>query len=140
MTSTPSNVLPDHVLAAVLALAKKKSGLDRFAFRGHDYQLQEVFADLSKPGKYPILKAFVFSNTGPEPYSPALNESVSRLQLSGLIGRENPDYAKVFLQPSAERFFDEVLSKKFSNDELAQLDDIASQFLEKVGPYPKDTP
>jgi hypothetical protein len=65
---------------------------------------------------------------------------VSRLQLSGLIGRENPDYAKVFLQPSAEKFFDEVLSKKFSNDELAQLDDIASQFLEKVGPYPKDTP
>jgi hypothetical protein len=53
MTSAPSNVLPDHVLAAVLALAKKKSGLDRFAFRGHDYQLQEVFFDLSKPGKVP---------------------------------------------------------------------------------------
>lgn len=134
MTPTPSKLLPDHVLAAVLALAKKKSRLPRFAFRGHDYQLQEIFAGLSDPEKHPILNAFVFSNTGPELYSPALNESVSRLQLSGLIGRENPDYAVVFLQPSAEKFFDEVLSKQLSNQDREQLEDIASQFLNRVKP------
>ncbi len=104
MTTAQSTILPDHILSAVLALAQdqfhEKTGKDRLAFRSHDYQLQEIFSDLRKTNKYPLLDAFVFSDSGPEPYSPALNESVSRLQLSGLIGRENPDYEVVFVQPS----------------------------------------
>ncbi|MEX2301551.1 MAG: hypothetical protein WD733_11475 [Bryobacterales bacterium] len=129
-------ILPDHILSAVLTLAKRAreaeaSARKRLAFRSHDFQLQEIFSDLQKTGKYPILDAFVFSDSGPERYSPALNESVSKLQLSGLIGRENPDYEVVFLRPAADRFFDEVLSSRFSND-LDQLGQIANEFLQRV--------
>jgi hypothetical protein len=81
--------------------------------------------------KYPILDSFVFSDSGPEPYSPALSESVSRLQLSGLIGRENPDYEVVFLRDAADKFFDDVLKNEFG-DQLGQLAEIASRFLEKI--------
>ncbi len=126
---------PDHILSAVLTLAKreleKTSDKKRLAFRSHDFQLQEIFNDLRKTGEYPILNAFVFSDSGPEPYSPALNESVSRLQLSGLIGRENPDYEVVFLQPAAERFFDDVLRSEFERS-LQQLTKIASEFLKRA--------
>src|SRR5208282_2972899 len=117
MPATQSAILPDHILSAVLTLAKRElernSKKDRLAFRSHDFQLQDIFNGLRKTGKYSILDAFVFSDTGPEPYSPALSESVSRLQLSGLIGRENPDYEVVFLRPAADRFFDEVLKSEF---------------------------
>jgi hypothetical protein len=135
--TTRTEILPDHILAAVLTLAKreldkKNQSQQRLAFRSHDFQLQEIFDNLRKTGKYPILDAFVFSESGPEPYSPALNESVSRLQLSGLIGRENPDYEVVFLRPAADRFFDEVLSSRLGTSERQQLNEIASQFLSHI--------
>lgn len=129
-------VLPDHILSAVLVLAEKqhreKAGeCTRLAFRSHDFQLQEIFRDLRKSNKYPILDAFV-SDCGPEPYSPALNESVSRLQLSGLIGRENPDYEVVFVRPAADRFFSQILRRSLSEPEMSQLSEVASKFLERV--------
>jgi hypothetical protein len=136
MSTARPAILPDHILSAVLTLAKrellkKDTKKTRLAFRSHDFQLQEIFNDLRKTGDYPILNAFVFSESGPEPYSPALNESVSRLQLSGLIGRENPDYEVVFLQPAADRFFDNVLKSEFDQS-LQQLTAIASEFLKRV--------
>lgn len=130
MTATRPNILPDHVVSAILTLAKRKSGKERFSFRGHDYEIQKLFAGLSEEG-YSVLKPFVFSDRGPEPYSPVLNESVARLQLSGLIGRENPDYAMVFLRPAAESFYDDVLKTRFSPDELKELEDIADRFLRR---------
>jgi hypothetical protein len=132
MPTTQPTVLPDHILAAVLTLAKKQSGEERFAFQSDDSQLQEIFSKLQKDPGYPILGAFIFSHSGPEPYSPALEESVSRLQLSGLIGRENPDYDVVFLQPSADGFFSDVLATEFDQDQLRQLNAIASEFLKRV--------
>ena len=133
MPATQPNILPDHILAAVLTLAKKESKQERFAFQSYDFQLQKVFNDLQKTKKYSLLDAFVFSDSGPEPYSPVLNESVSRLQLSGLIGRENPDYEVVFLQEAADQFYKEVLSFEFGAPEIQQLTEIASQFLRRVG-------
>jgi hypothetical protein len=137
MPAAQTAILPDHILSAVLTLAKrelvkKDPNQKRLAFRSHDFQLQEIFNDLRKTGAYSILDAFVFSDSGPEPYSPALNESVSRLQLSGLIGRENPDYEIVFLRPAADQFFDDVLKSEFDQPQLEKLTQIASQFLERV--------
>jgi hypothetical protein len=137
MATAQPTILPDHVLGAVLVLAEQQLNKQaptrkRLAFRSHDYQLQEIFGALRGTNKYPVLDAFVFSDSGPEPYSPALNESVSRLQLSGLIGRENPDYEVVFVQPAADRFFSEVLSSEFGPSDLQQLSEVASKFLEKV--------
>jgi hypothetical protein len=137
MPATKSAILPDHILAAVLTLAKreivnKHPDETRFAFQSDDSKLQEIFSELQKDEKYRILDAFVFSDSGPEPYSPALEESVSRLQLSGLIGRENPDYDVVFLQPSADGFFDDVLKTEFDGPQLQRLTEIASEFLKRV--------
>jgi hypothetical protein len=136
MATAQSAILPDHVLSAVLALAQeqlhRKTGKDRLAFRSHDYQLQKIFNDLRKTNKYPLLDAFVFSDSGPEPYSPALNESVSRLQLSGLIGRENPDYEVVFVRPATNKYFNEVLKNDLDPSEIDQLGKVASEFLGQV--------
>jgi hypothetical protein len=136
MTATQPAILPDHVLSAVLVLAQKqlseRTGKTRLAFRSLDFELQGIFNELRETKKYPILGTFVFSDSGPEPYSPALNESVARLQLSGLIGRENPDYEVVFVRPAAERFFSEVLEREIAQSEIDQLGEVASKFLERV--------
>lgn len=134
MPAPQSPVLPDHILGAVLFLAQQKllekdPNRKRLEFRTYDFKLQDVFNTLQKTN--PILNAFVFSDHGPDPYSPALEESVSRLQLSGLIGRENPDYEVVFVQEAAERFYDQVLRHEFA-DKLGELKDVASQFLKMI--------
>jgi predicted O-methyltransferase YrrM len=120
----------------VLVLAQKKLAQEdskkSLVFRNHDFELQEIFNELRKSGEYPILDVFVFADSGPEPYSPALNESVSRLQLSGLIGRENPDYASVILRPAANRFFDEVVKHELDSSQIEQLTEVASKFLERA--------
>jgi hypothetical protein len=127
-----AELLPDDVLTALLALAKRKSGRDRLAFRGHDSDLQRFFRRLSTTCPSPLLEPFVFSDTGPEPYSPVLNECLSRLQLSGLVGRENPDYEVVFLRPSAEAYFTHCLSNRLSEDQTEKLAQIADCFLKLV--------
>ncbi len=128
--SIPTALLPDHVLSAVLTHAKRQAKRSRFAFRSHDYNLQGIFSTLV--GQYPILSPFVFSDSAPEPFSPVLNDSVSRLQLSGLIGRENPDYEVVFLSPAAEAFYDKVLKGRLSSEQIVQLEEIAGKFLQHV--------
>jgi hypothetical protein len=125
-------LLPDDILTALLALAKQKSGKERLAFRGHDSELQKSFRNLSDRCGNRLLEPFVFSDSGPEPYSPVLNESLSRLQLSGLVGRENPDYEVVFLRPSAETYFTQYLCHRFSNEELEMLNQTADCFLKLV--------
>ena len=91
--------------------------------------MQEIFLQLKK---YSLLETFVFSDSGPIPYSPILNESVSRLQLSGLVGRYNPNYEVVFLTPAAEKYYDEVLEQQFSTEDKTQLEQIAEDFLVRV--------
>jgi hypothetical protein len=133
-TSAPSYILPDDVLSAVLELARREIGKDRLAFPGHDEDLQRIFSELSQDSKYDLLRQFVFSSAGPRRYSPALSDSVSKLQLAGLLGRQNPDYEILFTTPSAIRFYDEVLSRKFSKGQIGQLREVAVKFLSQISP------
>jgi hypothetical protein len=126
------DLLPDDVLVAILVTARRRGGSPRrLSFRGHDSALQGLFHELSQDPKFPLLGCFVFSDSGPLPYSPALNESVSTLQLAGLIGRENPDYEILFLRASAETYFEEVLKDQLAG-QGEQLEQLAAAFLERV--------
>ncbi len=132
-TSARSYLLPDDILTAILELARQEKDAKRpLAFRGHDEELQQVFFDLSKDVKLSLLSSFVFSKSGPRPYSPALSDSVSKLQLAGLLGRQNPDYEIVFTTPAARGYYEAVLSKRFSEEEKNQLKEIAKAFLSRI--------
>jgi hypothetical protein len=123
---------PDDVLGAILAIAKRESKRSHFGFRAHDSDFQSVVNSLSK--EFPELsQVFVFSDSGPKPYSPVLSEAISRLQLAGLVGRENPDYEVIFLRPAAEEYYDKVLVKRLEAHE-ERLQEIGRAFLSKVTP------
>lgn len=132
LSSAKPKLLPDDILSAIFTLAKKRSGATRLAFRGHDFKLQQIFYKLSRKHKITLQNYFVFSKTGPVPYSPALNESISRLQLAGLLGRQNPEYEVLFLRDSAEGYYEKVLASRFSPAYRQQLEKVAQSFLELV--------
>jgi len=124
------DILPDDILCVVLAIAEQERGGQQLRFQGHDFDLQQVFGQLSK--QYPVLRQyFVFSNAGPIPYSPSLTESVSRLQLSGLIGRENPEYEFLFVKPAAREYFERVV-RKLDGSTMGQLREVAKAFLKSI--------
>jgi hypothetical protein len=135
-TAAKANLLPDDILTAILELARQEVSEDRLVFRGHDEDLQRIFYDLSKDPSHSLLHYFVFSNAGPREYSPALSDSVSKLQLAGLLGRQNPDYEVLFTTPSSARFYDEVLSPRLTSDEVGQLREIAKKFVSMVEKAP----
>ena len=131
-TPAQSRTLPDDVLTAILELARQESRKEQLSFRGHDDDLQSIFFELARDPKHDLLQEFVFSDSGPRPYSPTLSDSVSKLQLAGLVGRRNPDYEIVFTTPAARKFYDSVLSNRFSPTQIEQLRDIAKKFLSKT--------
>lgn len=133
-TSTRPFPLPDDILTAILELARQQRGNASLEFAGHDEDLQDVFFELCKNKKHSLLGSFVFSDAGPRPYSPALSDSVSKLQLAGLVGRKNPDYEVVFTTPAARGYYEAVLSKRFSGEEKNQLNEIANEFLARIHP------
>jgi hypothetical protein len=128
----PGYLSPDDLLTAILALAEKESGGEPFRFRGHDSALQGIFRHLVERGGSTLLSSFVYSYSGPDPYCPALTEAVSRLQLAGLLGRENPDYEVILVRPAASKYFDHVLRHQLSEGEIEQLTQVARGFLRIV--------
>ena len=128
---TESQLPPDDALSAILALATKKHSGSRFAFRAHDSELQDIFRDLAAQYSW-LPKVFVFSVSGPRTFSPDLNESIAKLQLAGLLGRENPDYQIIFLRPSAASYFDKVLAPKLTDQMMKDLDAVAEAFVRKI--------
>ncbi len=133
-TAVRPYLLPDDVLTAILELARQeKTPKGSLEFRGHDEDLQKVFYELGQDPKCSLLSSFVFSSSGPRPYSPALSNSVSKLQLAGLLGRQNPDYEVIFTTPAAHDYYEAVLSKRFSKDDRNQLKEIAKKFLSRIG-------
>ena len=125
-------VSPDDLLTAILALARKDSGQETFRFRGHDSDLQAIFRHLVDQSGSSLLSSFVYSYSGPEPYCPTLTEAVSRLQLAGLLGRENPDYQVILVRPAAGEYFDNVLRHHLTADDIDELDQVARRFLDIV--------
>lgn len=121
----------DDVLAAILALAARKFPEKRLEVRAHDSDLQRVFRELV--GRFDYLQGFfVFSDSGPESYSPALNEAFAKLQLSGLIGRQNPDYQLMVLRPAASDYYDRKLEPSLDEKVKASLQGIADAFVTSV--------
>ncbi|MGB7591953.1 MAG: hypothetical protein WBO19_12005 [Terriglobia bacterium] len=128
-----TDILPDDILTAILELARRSSNQKHLTFRGHDSELQRLFWKLAQSCHNRFLEPFVFSDRGPEPYSPVLTESISRLQLSAFVGRDNPDYEVLFLRPAAEEYFDNELQTRLSKQDMGELQRVAEGFLSLIG-------
>ena len=131
--SQEPEVLADDVLSAILVVAEEKHGR-QLRFRAYDSDLQDLFYRLRQESACPLLECFVFSDAGPVPYSPMLSDSISRLQLAGLLGHENPDYEVLFLTQSAKAYYDAELMTRFTQDERDELGRVGDLLLGRIKP------
>lgn len=117
------------VMCLMLVAASKKSGIKIFAVRHIDFQ--RIF----KNSKNPLMEEVIFSNSGPEPFSPALADSLNHLILSGLTGYPDMQHSEQMLvKPLAFKYASSVGRNIFSDPEKEQVDKLADEFLFNVRP------
>lgn len=123
------------VLNAVFVLAERKKGCPkcgRLEFRAPEYELQKIFRHLGNKFEASPLSVFVYSNSGPEPYSPILGEALTHLIASGFV----VNFSGITqIRPAAGKDFEAEGKSKFDNKELLELEIIAEAFL-KIVPRP----
>lgn len=118
----------DIFLGILVNLSKKFVDPQKLlSLRCHGFRLQGIFSRLKMADqKYKVMEPFVFSDAGPEPYCPILQESVDHLVLGGCISRPFVnDWEVLVLLPAGEKFFEELGKQRFSPEELAEIEDIA---------------
>jgi hypothetical protein len=126
IASKPKRLLPDDILAAILATSELEQ------FRSHNIELQSVLCDLTSKHQDLLAKYFVFSDASPKPYSPALGDAISRLQLSGLIGRVNPDYKVILVKAAAKRYYEEIVKPNLTPNQVDELAQVGREFRDLI--------
>ena len=125
------DLFPGDRLCAILVFAQRKLGRKSVAFKARDYDLQRIFYRIDRQTRRG--SGFVFSNSGPEPYSPQLEEDLTYLQFSGLTSRpdlQNPEI--LVLKPYTEDYFDKVLTRRLGESKLKKLEKIAGLFVNRI--------
>lgn len=121
----------EDILIAFFGVAKKITQRNEFAVEKADYEFQDLIHKLK--ANYPqLLEPFVFSNKGPLPYSPILDDSLENLRASGLLQRRSMHEPRnLMLTRSGERYFSERLEQAL-HLEYAGIEDLARDFLREA--------
>ena len=116
---------PDMVIAGILSRVK------RYRFTGDAKRIHETFHELKK--SFPeLLGMFGFASGPAHIFSRALERSLARLQLSRIIGMENPDFETYLIKNAAKSYLSEVFMR-FGPTEQEVLEKMARIFDEKCG-------
>lgn len=115
----------DDVVAAIIALVPNGN-----RFEANTRQIHETFRDLRE--QYSILQGKLnFSQDDVFPFSRQLEEAFATLELSRIIGMENPDYTRYLIKDEGRRFVTAQLLPLFSDEEQQQLRAMAIEFAQR---------
>lgn len=113
-------------LCLMLVLAGQKSRTRTFSVRHIDFQ--RIFKNSTNL----LMKEVIFSDSGPEPFSPILDYSLSHLIFAGLTGCPDIQYPEqMFIKPAAFEYA-QVLRAKLSQTETREVEKLAEEFLSVV--------
>jgi len=115
-----STYVLDDIIAGMLIL----TGLS--SFTGKPLDIHRFIYDERR--KYTILNSFSFSQDDIHPFSRVLERVLSRLELSRIIGMENPDFDRFIIKPAGIDIIKNDVLPLFAEDEIEQLTGIAEDF------------
>lgn len=119
------NPVPSDILAGILCFLKGSR------FSGDPEKIHSTIARLQR--HYSILDAFTFTRGDVYPFSRLLEDSLSILQRSRVIGMENPDYDTYCVKEESKQFIGENVLGNFFAEQREQLQEIAEIFEAECG-------
>lgn len=133
-----------NVLVAILVNLKRQCTKKRMVMKVNYNKFHEIFCVLNRYSSVIDLgqflnRYFVFSDFGPVPFSPRLQEAIEALQVAGMISLpdlQHPDVMELNL--SAENWYEKELLANTEN-RLAHQDVMAAQKIAKLilGSWPE---
>lgn len=123
--------LPDDVVAGMLYFYCAELDLNNFT--GKKGKIHEAFFSM-KQGHGDLLRRFNFTTDEKYPFSRMLEGVLSRLQLSRIIGMENPYFEKYEVKEKARVYLESIATKRFNEQERKELKEMAKAFSEKCKP------
>ncbi|GEM_PF-2604882 len=110
----------DDILLSILVLAARISGNSELSLPVDE--LQGLIREFRGGAEGVILRCFVFSDSGPVPFSPTLEESIGRLSLGGLVSRydtQNPEILRI--NPAGEEYFQKEIQPHLNESDRKKL-------------------
>lgn len=123
-----------YVVSDIVAAILAESGVD--AFTGNSIEIQETFFKLSQDSAL-LKKAMPFSMREATPFSRELEDSLIKLELSRIIGMENPDYDRYIVKSFGKQFITTYIMPLFNDAERQEIKDLALIFVQKCGTQPQ---
>lgn len=128
---TESRFSPSDIIVAIFVAASTKTegGRDgRCVFLAHNSALQREFWALQKKYRRGVLVNFLFSDSGPDPFSPNLDDA-----LLVSLSRYDSGNAEPFMISSPMRtgYLNDI-HELFAPEELREISAIADEILRKI--------
>lgn len=114
------------VLCVILALVRKKLNKD---LRFRNYELQRILS--SNPEAKEL---FVFSNSGPEPFSPELEEALNSLSVCGFLNRYDIQDPKKVVIRSLWLSYADRITKRMSERDLLTVRKVSDHIVSNLRP------
>ncbi len=118
-------------IVAMMGEEAIKEGRDRVVFRAHNYEWQEIIRRFQL--KYPLLNCFVFSDRGPELFSPVLDGAL----LVNLQRFDAGDWEVFVVKQQNLDYFNKEIKPRLTQDELRQAAQIAEEFRRIIPQVPE---
>ena len=124
VVTQPARYIASDVVAAILA----EAGVD--AFTGDSTAIQDTFFRMAQ--SFELLETTMpFSTREVTPFSRDLEDALVSLELSRIIGMENPDYDRYIVKSAGREFVQEYILPLFTDEEKKQIREMAVFFAEK---------
>jgi|SRR3989344_385651 len=134
-----TEMLASDILIAILVNIKKLSGQEQLFMRVNYHSLHTIFWSVRTGFETFFEKYFIFSDSGPFPFSPPLQEAIEQLQLAGMIcwpDVQEPDAMRLNL--NAENWYYEILMgsgpQSLSRQDVIIVQQIAEKIIKVFSP------
>ena len=127
-------VYASDILIAILVNLKKSCNTRQLFLKAGSYDFQKIFWEILQNPQFEYLRkmTFVYSDSGPEPFCPILQESIEHLQLSGMLNWPDLNEPEIMrINPSAEEYYTQE-SLGVGNKRTTLQDVIASKQIAKL--------
>lgn len=122
--------LPDDIIAAMLYYVA--TTFEKRYFSGDARLIHAPLAELKRKGN-PLLQKFPFSENDIFPFSRVLEDVLTRLQISRIIGMENPDFERYEIKTAAQDYVEREIISRFDDSEKEEIKKIGEYFAERAG-------
>ncbi len=129
--ATQAYLFPTDIVEAILAeLGKEIIPTDRDCLHNYIYQCKDDHPDL--------LESFIFDELGGVVRSKILEDALTNLEISSLLGQKNPDFSIYEIKPELKSHYKKYIEVNITKEALSEIKEISKGLAEMIDDWGKE--